>query len=384
MIHERAAAIIVAAGRGLRAGGPIPKQFAKVHGMPVLRRSADAFAGLKTIVVVVNPDDRALAEQALQGGKALVRLVAGGASRQASVRAGLEALSDEGPDIVLIHDAARPLVTRETIQAVMSALSGADGAIPCAAVADTLKAGTSGLVTGTVSRDGLWRAQTPQGFRYEKILAAHRMVEGEDLTDDAAVAERAGMSVAIVPAPATNIKLTTPEDFIMAEALLAAQIGDIRTGSGFDVHQFGAGDHVWLCGVKIPHSAGLVGHSDADAGLHALTDAILGAIGEGDIGVHFPPSDSRWRGAASDQFLAHAADLVRARGGIVAHVDVTLICEAPKIGPHREAMRARIAQILDLTLDRVSVKATTTEKLGFTGRREGIAAQALATIRLPL
>lgn len=341
-----------------------------------------AFASLAQTVVVISPDDRPLADAALIGLPGII-FVAGGASRQGSVRAGLEALADIAPEFVLIHDAARPLVTGQIVDDVLAALDTNDGAIPAAAVTDTLKAGRDGLISGTVPREGLWRAQTPQGFRFSKILAAHRAAADVDLTDDAAVAERAGMTVALVPSPATNIKLTSPEDFQMAEALLAAQLADIRTGSGFDVHQFGLGDHVWLCGVKVPHSAGLVGHSDADAGLHALTDAILGAIGAGDIGVHFPPSDAQWKGAASDRFLAHAASLVRAKGGIVAHADVTLICEAPKVGPHREAMRARIAQILGLTLDRVSVKATTTEQLGFTGRREGIAAQAIATIRLP-
>jgi 2-C-methyl-D-erythritol 4-phosphate cytidylyltransferase / 2-C-methyl-D-erythritol 2,4-cyclodiphosphate synthase len=383
MIHGKAAAIIVAAGRGLRAGGPVPKQYAVLAGLPVLRRSTAAFRACEEIIVVVHPDDRSLAQTALAGLERL-RIVDGGATRQASVRGGLEALAGAPPEFVLIHDAARPFVSTGTIAAVMAALETSDGAIPAATVSDTLKSGSAGRITGTVPRDGLWRAQTPQGFHFAKILAAHRIAASEDLTDDAAVAERAGLSVALVPSPALNFKLTTPEDFHMAEALLAAQLGDIRTGSGFDVHQFGPGDHIWLCGVKIPHTGGLVGHSDADAGLHALTDAILGAIGAGDIGVHFPPSDARWRGAASDQFLAHAASLVRAKGGVIAHVDVTLICEAPKIGPHREAMRARMAEILALAIDRISVKATTTEKLGFTGRREGLAAQAIATVRLPL
>lgn len=383
MSRDRAAAIIVAAGRGVRAGGPVPKQYAILGGQSVLRRSALALAGLAQTVVVINPDDTTMAEAALAGLPG-VQLVSGGATRQASVRAGLEALAANAPDRVLIHDAARPLVSQQTVQDVLSALDSADGAVAAAPVSDTLKSAMGAAISGTVPREGLWRAQTPQGFRFEKILAAHRAAAGDDLTDDAAVAERAGLTVALVPSPASNFKLTTSEDFEMAEAMLAARLGDIRTGSGFDVHQFAPGDHVWLCGVKIPHNAGLAGHSDADVGLHALTDAILGAIGAGDIGLHFPPSDARWKGAASHQFLAHAARLVAGKGGIVAHADVTLICEAPKIGPHREAMRAQIAQILGLAMDRVSVKATTTEKLGFTGRREGIAAQAIATIRLPL
>lgn len=382
----RAAVVIVAAGRGLRAGGPVPKQFVRLGGIPVLRRSVLAFVGLpeiNEIVIVIHPGDQAQAEAALVG-LGQVRLIRGGATRQASVRAGLLALRDSAPDAVLIHDAARPFVTSATVLELLAALARTEGAIPAAAVNDTLKSGSDGLITGTVPREALWRAQTPQAFRYRAIAAAHDAFADEDLTDDAAVAERAGLNVAIVPSPATNFKLTTPEDFQMAEALVAASQGDIRTGSGFDVHQFGPGDHLWLCGIRIPHSNGLVGHSDADAGLHALTDAILGAIGEGDIGVHFPPSDPKWKGAASDRFLAHAADLVRAKRGTISHCDVTLICETPKIGPHRDAMRARISQILDVPLDRVSVKATTTEKLGFTGRKEGLAAQAIATVRLPL
>jgi 2-C-methyl-D-erythritol 4-phosphate cytidylyltransferase / 2-C-methyl-D-erythritol 2,4-cyclodiphosphate synthase len=382
----RIAAIIVAAGRGNRAGGTIPKQFVSLHGRTVLRRAVDAFLAsgrIGRLIVVIHPDDQTLANLALQSVPEVLT-APGGASRQTSVRAGLEALTDWRPDLVLIHDAARPLVDIETIGAVVDALKSHDGAIAAAPVTDTLKSARDGLATGTVSRDGLWRAQTPQGFRFDKILEAHRVFANEDVTDDAALAEHAGLRVAIVPSPAANLKLTVPEDFAMAEALLSARLGDIRTGSGFDVHRFGPGDHVWLCGVKLPYSAGLVGHSDADVGLHALTDAILGAIGAGDIGVHFPPSDPKWRNAASNQFLTHAAALVRAKDGVVANVDVTLICEAPKIGPHRDAMRARIADILEIAHERVSVKATTTETLGFTGRREGVAAQAIATIRLPL
>jgi 2-C-methyl-D-erythritol 4-phosphate cytidylyltransferase/2-C-methyl-D-erythritol 2,4-cyclodiphosphate synthase len=386
MNQGRSAVVIVAAGRGLRAGGPVPKQYARLGGQPVLRRSALAFRQIpeiQEIVAVIHPADRALAEAALSD-IARIRLVDGGATRQASVRAGLTSLKYDRPDTVLIHDAARPFVDKTTILDLLAALSRADGAIPAAPLSDTLKSGAAGRVTGTVPRDGLWRAQTPQAFRFQAIAEAHDALATEDLTDDAALAERLGLKIVIVPSPSTNFKLTTPEDFQMAEALLAAHLADIRTGSGFDVHQFGPGDHLWLCGIRVPHSAGLVGHSDADAGLHALTDAILGAIGEGDIGLHFLPSDMRWKGASSDRFLAHAAELVRTKGGQIAHCDVTLICEAPKIGPHREAMRSRIAEILDLAVARVSVKATTTEKLGFTGRKEGLAAQAIATVRLPL
>jgi 2-C-methyl-D-erythritol 4-phosphate cytidylyltransferase/2-C-methyl-D-erythritol 2,4-cyclodiphosphate synthase len=289
------------------------------------------------------------------------------------------ALAAHKPDLVLIHDAARPLVSPALIDRVIAALADADAAIPMLAVADTLKREDGGTWT-TVARDGLMRAQTPQGFRFEEIVKAHRSFAHRGLTDDMAVAELAGLKIVRVPGEDTNMKITTPEDFTIAERLLDAG-AEYRTGLGFDAHRFAAGDHVWLCGVKIPHDHGLEGHSDADAGLHALTDAILGAIGAGDIGEHFPPTDPQWRGASSDRFLAHAAKLAHAAGASVAHCDVTLICERPKLAPHREAMRARIAEILALDIARVSVKATTTEGMGFTGRREGIAAQAIATLR---
>jgi 2-C-methyl-D-erythritol 4-phosphate cytidylyltransferase/2-C-methyl-D-erythritol 2,4-cyclodiphosphate synthase len=286
-------------------------------------------------------------------------------------------------DRVLIHDAARCLVKPATIAHVLEALDSVQGAAPALPVTDTLKRCQPGGGMETVSREDLFSVQTPQGFHFTPILAAHRQAAGLDLTDDLAVAERAGLSLALVPGDSGNIKITHPEDFAKAERLMAQDLSDIRTGSGFDVHAFGPGDHVWLCGVRVAHEAGLVGHSDADVGLHAITDAILGAIAEGDIGRHFPPGDPRWLGAPSAIFLEKAANLVRSRRGLIASLDVTLICERPKIGPHAADMRARVAQIAGITMDRVSIKATTTERLGFTGRAEGIAAQAIATVRLP-
>ena len=299
------------------------------------------------------------------------------------MRAGLSALS-EGIEAVMIHDAARPLLTRTHIEALLTALEAADGALPALAVSDTLKrTGADGVVAATADRAGLWRAQTPQAFRRAVLEAAYAAwPPGETPTDDAAVVERSGGRVVLTPGDPRLMKLTYPEDFPMAEAL-AGTARIVRVGQGIDAHRFGPGQSVWLCGVEIAHGHGLVGHSDADAGLHALTDAILGAIGEGDIGDHFPPTDPRWKGAASDKFLLHAVELVRAKGGRVLNADVTLICEAPKIKPHRAAMRARVAALLDLPVDRVSVKATTTEEMGFTGRREGIAAQAVATVETP-
>jgi 2-C-methyl-D-erythritol 4-phosphate cytidylyltransferase/2-C-methyl-D-erythritol 2,4-cyclodiphosphate synthase len=296
---------------------------------------------------------------------------------------GLEALAHHKPDYVLIHDGARPLVSSQTIDGVIAALrEGADAAVPLVPVADTLRRLDNGKWV-TVSRDGLHRAQTPQGFRFHKILKAHRDHAREDLTDDMALAELAGLDIVVISGEESNIKITTGKDFGLAEQLLAARLGEVRTGYGYDAHRFAPGDHVWLCGVKIAHDHSLEGHSDADAALHALTDAILGAIGAGDIGEHFPPTDERWRGAPSWKFLDHAANLVRAAGGAIVNCDVTVICEGPKISPHRDAMRTRVAEILSLDVSRVSVKATTTEGMGFTGRREGLAAQAVATVRVP-
>ncbi|WP_114391633.1 bifunctional 2-C-methyl-D-erythritol 4-phosphate cytidylyltransferase/2-C-methyl-D-erythritol 2,4-cyclodiphosphate synthase [Oleisolibacter albus] len=379
-------ALIVAAGRGERFGADVPKQYLSLAGRTVLRRSVEAFLHhpqVDAVRVVINPAHRDLYKDALAG-LDLPEPVAGGASRQESVCNGLEALAGaQAPDLVLIHDAARPLVDAATIARVIAALAEAPAAIAATPLADTLKRERGGTVVATVDRSGLWRARTPQGFRFREILAAHRAARGMELTDDSAVAEEVGLPVTLVPSNPDNLKVTHGYDLARAERLIMAELGDVRTGTGFDVHKFADGDHVWLCGVKVPHSHALDGHSDADVGLHALTDAILGAIGSGDIGTHFPPSDPQWKGADSARFLRHAADLVAARGGVIAHVDVTLICERPKVGPHRDAMVARMAGILGLCPSRVSIKATTTEGLGFTGRREGIAAQAAATVRLP-
>ena len=378
-----AVALIVAAGRGQRAGGETPKQYQALAGQSVLRRCWSAFAGRRRIgrvVTVIHPGDRALHDAALAGLDPLPP-VAGGATRQESCRRGLEALAGDPPRHVLIHDAARPLIDAATIGRVLDALESGPAAIAAVPVVDTLKlAGAGGHVERTVDRAGLWRAQTPQGFHYQAILEAHRRAAAQSLTDDAAVAEAAGMTVALVPGSEDNIKITSKGDFARAERLLGG--GDIRVGTGFDVHRFDEGSHLMLCGIRINHDRSLAGHSDADVGLHAITDAVLGAIGEGDIGVHFPPAEARWRGADSGRFLQHAASMVAARGGEIRHLDVTIICEAPKIGPHREAMRARIAELTGLDAGRVSVKATTTEGLGFAGRGEGIAAQATATVRL--
>ncbi|MGH6889549.1 MAG: bifunctional 2-C-methyl-D-erythritol 4-phosphate cytidylyltransferase/2-C-methyl-D-erythritol 2,4-cyclodiphosphate synthase [Rhizomicrobium sp.] len=380
------AAVIVAAGHGQRAGGGVPKQFRPLAGIPVLRRSVLAFAALSdiaTLVVVAAAARRADCERALAGIAHLV-YANGGATRQESVRNGLAALESKAPDFVLVHDAARPLVSQALICRVIEALqSGTSAAVPLLPVADTLKRKERGVWT-TVPREGLWRAQTPQGFRFEALLAAHRAWSGAEATDDVAVAERAGIEVVRVDGEDINLKITTEEDFVHAEKLLGGAMNEFRTGIGFDAHRFTAGDHVWLCGVKIAHEAGLEGHSDADAGLHALTDAILGALGAGDIGRHFPPTEERWRGAPSSHFLAHARDFVGHANGAIVHCDVTLVCEKPKIAPHRDAMRARIAEILEIEVSRVSVKATTTEGMGFVGRSEGLAAQAVATVRLPV
>lgn len=388
-------AIIVAAGRGSRAGAGGPKQYRDLAGEPVLARTVRAFLdhpGVDAVRVIIHADDHDLYEHSLA---ALIRHpkllspVKGGAERQDSVRLGLESLEASAPAIVLIHDAARPFIDAATIARVIDGARAHGGAIAALPVFDTIKKSDGGAhpcIGDTVPREGLWRAQTPQGFRYADILAAHRKAAGEALTDDAAVAERAGMKVSLVAGSPDNMKITQAEDFGMAEILLGRKrmMAEFRTGTGFDVHEFEDGDAVILCGVAIPHGRKLKGHSDADAGMHALTDAILGAIGEGDIGDHFPPSDMKWKGAPSRIFLEKARDLVTERGGAIAHCDITLICEAPRIGPHREKMRAALADILRIAPDRISVKATTTEGLGFTGRREGIAAMATATVRLPM
>ena len=373
------AALIVAGGRGERAGGGVAKQYRALLGKPVLAWTVSAFRQADLVQVVIGASDGDAFAAATAGLKVLPPAT-GGPNRQESVRLGLEALSAHSPEFVLIHDAARPLASAALIGRVTEALrNGSEAVVPVLPVTDALKR-QEGDGLAAVSRDGLYRAQTPQGFRFDAILDAHRAQRGREAVDDIAIVENAGLKITTVPGDERNMKITAPEDFALAESLLG---GQSRTGMGFDAHRFGPGDHVWLCGLKIPHSAGLIGHSDADAGLHALTDAILGALGAGDIGQHFPPTDERWRGASSDKFLKHASDLVAEAGGSVVHCDVTLICEAPKIGPHREAMRARVADILGLDVSRISVKATTTEGMGFTGRREGIAAQAVATIRLP-
>jgi 2-C-methyl-D-erythritol 4-phosphate cytidylyltransferase/2-C-methyl-D-erythritol 2,4-cyclodiphosphate synthase len=377
------AAVIVAAGEGLRAGPGAPKAWRTLAGKPVLRWSAEALldAGADEIVLVLGRNRVALAEEALAGLERW-RAVPGGATRAASVQAGLAAVSGDGP--VLIHDAARPFVTTDHVRRLLAALEGAEGAILALPVPDTLKRSGGGLVEATVPRDGLWRAQTPQAFRLGALRAAYEAWPGgEEPTDDAAVVERAGGRVALVPGDPMLMKLTWPEDFAMAERLAGAQ-RIVRIGQGVDAHRFGPGKSVWLCGVEIPHEQGLVGHSDADCALHALTDAVLGAIAEGDIGAHFPPSDPQWKGVSSDRFLAHAVARLAARGGRVLNADVTLVCERPKIGPHREAMRARVAEIMGLAVDQVSVKATTTEGMGFTGRGEGLMAQAVVTVEAPI
>jgi len=379
-------ALIVAAGRGARFGGTLPKQYLALGGTSVLRHAVAAFAAhprIAGVLVTIRPEDRALFDHAVSGVSVLAP-VPGGAERQDSVRLGLEALAAHKPDRVLIHDGARPFPDAALIDRVIDGLDRASAAIPGLALGDTIKRVEDGHIVETVDRSQLWRAQTPQGFHFDAILAAHRQMAGRVLTDDAAVAEAAGIAPLIVAGSEENLKVTTIEDLAAAERLLAAGQGDLRVGQGFDVHPFGPGDHVMVCGVAIPHEVAPVGHSDADVGLHALTDAVLGAIGAGDIGMHFPPSDPRWRGASSDRFLAYAATLVRERGGAIAAVDVTIICERPKIAPYRDRMIERLAEILEISPGRVSVKATTTERLGFTGRGEGIAAQAVATVRLPL
>lgn len=379
----RTAGLIVAAGRGLRLGASAPKQYLPLGGETVLRRALNALLSHPAVVlvqVVIHPADRERYEAAL-GEVADPRLAPpapGGPTRSASVLAGLEALALHAPDLVLIHDAARPFLRPEIVSAVLAALEEAPAAFPALPVVDALWRASGGLAAGSVDRAELWRAQTPQGFRFRDILAAHRAHVG-DAADDVAVARAAGLAVRLVPGDENNYKITTAADLDKARRSVGGEM-DVRTGNGFDVHAFGPGDGVTLCGVRIAFGFGLVGHSDADVGMHALTDAIFGALGEGDIGQWFPPSDDRWRGASSEIFLRKAVARVRDRGFAVTHLDCTLVCEAPKIGPHAEAMRAAVAAVAGLEPDRISVKATTSERLGFTGRREGIAALATATL----
>ena len=386
---ERTAAILVAAGRGLRAGAGGPKQYRSIGGQPVIFRAMEPFCRHPQVFAVqpvLNPDDIEMFNAAVSG-LAYAPPAPGGATRQASVHAGLEALVDERPEIVLIHDAARPFVSEGLISRAIEAAARTGAAVPAIAVADTIKlVDGSGNVEATPERARLRIAQTPQAFRFDVILDAHRRAAREgraDFTDDAALAEWAGLTIATFEGDVANMKLTTPEDFVREEARLAAALGDIRTGTGYDVHALGEGDHLMICGVRVPHSCGFLAHSDGDVGLHALVDAILGALADGDIGSHFPPSDMKWKGASSDQFLKYAVERVTARGGRIANLEVTLICERPKIGPLRDTMRARISEISGVNISRVAVKATTSERLGFTGREEGIAATASATIRLP-
>lgn len=387
------AALVVAAGRGSRAAKPgaPPKQYAGLGGKIVLSRTLEAFCThpeVDHVLTVIAADDHALYDAASAPVPARAKLlapVAGGAERQHSVLNGLRALEHVAPDIVLIHDAARPLTPPDVISRVISGVNAHGASIAAVPVADTLKRGENDVITGTLDRTGLWRAQTPQGFNYAAIRSAHEAAARTEqvFTDDASIAEWAGMTVALSLGAERNLKITSLEDMAVAEKLIAQKI-ETRTGSGFDVHAFGPGDTLWLCGVPIQHSQTLAGHSDADVGLHALTDALLGAVGAGDIGAHFPPSDPQWRAASSRIFLEHAGEEVARRGGRIINADVTLICETPKIGPHRETMRAAIAEILGLAAGRVSVKATTTERLGFTGRGEGIAAMATVSVAIPV
>jgi 2-C-methyl-D-erythritol 4-phosphate cytidylyltransferase/2-C-methyl-D-erythritol 2,4-cyclodiphosphate synthase len=386
----RVAAIVVAAGRGERAGGDVPKQYRNIAGEPMIRPTLRAFLDHSLIGVVqpvINASDAQLYRAATAGLEKLPPPVSGGATRQASVRAGLEAIAVRAPDLVLIHDAARPFLSGALVDRAIAAGKSAGAAVPGIVVADTVKAIDGGaIVVETLDRSRLRIVQTPQAFAFDLILDAHRRAAAAGLdsfTDDAALAEWAGHRVSVFEGEAGNVKVTTNGDFDRAEILHLAGLADVRTGNGFDVHAFIDGDHVMLGGVRIPHSRGVTGHSDADVALHALVDAILGALADGDIGTHFPPSDPQWKGASSDRFLAFASQRVRARRGIIAHLDVTVVCEAPRVSPHRDAMRARIAAIAGITVERVGVKATTSEELGFTGRGEGIVAMATATIRLP-
>jgi len=384
------AAVIVAAGRGHRAGSEVPKQYRHIAGEPVIRPTLNAFLGhlqVGAVQPVIHPDDADAFHAATVGLKDLLPPVWGGATRQASVRAGLEALRKSAPDFVLIHDAARPFLSDGLITRAIAAAQLHGAAVPAIAIADTVKRiDAHDMVTETLDRSHLRTVQTPQAFAYGLISDLHRRAAAagrEDFTDDAALAEWAGHRVSVFAGESGNVKLTTRDDFARAEALRSALLADMRIGNGFDVHAFSEGNHVMLGGIRIAHSRGVTGHSDADVVLHALVDAILGALAEGDIGTHFPPSDPQWKGASSDRFLDFACERVRARSGVIANLDVTIVCEAPRVSPHRDAKRARIAAIAGIAVDRVAVKATTSEKLGFAGRGEGIMAMATATLRLP-
>ena len=381
------AAVIAAAGRGARAGGDVPKQYARIGGEPVLRRAVDVFAAhpaVSTVVIVIHPDDEALARQAV--GPMPVHFVTGGASRQESVYNGLNFLDNIDPEFVLIHDAARPFVTAEIVSWCLDAARRHGAATAGVAMADTVKkTDGEGIVTETIARNGLWRAQTPQAFRYRDLMAAHESGAGRGLTDDAAVAETAGLSVAVSPGSEGNFKITSGADLARADRIAQASVPARATvvGHGFDVHRFGPGNHIVLCGVRIDHTHGVEGHSDADVALHALTDALLGALGQGDIGQHFPDSDPQWRDAASDRFVRHALDLVAAAGGRPVNLDLTIVCELPKLQPYYGAMKQNLRNLTGLPPARIGLKATTTEGLGFAGRGEGLAAQAVVSLDLP-
>jgi 2-C-methyl-D-erythritol 4-phosphate cytidylyltransferase/2-C-methyl-D-erythritol 2,4-cyclodiphosphate synthase len=375
----RIAALLVAAGSGTRFGSETPKQFLPLAGVPIIRRAAEAL--LAEVDVLLPVGDAAMIGAALAGLPHLPA-VPGGRERQDSVLAGLEALVAAAPDIVLVHDAARPVIPPGTIAALLTALERADGAIPALAVADTLKRGEHSIIVGTVPRAGLFRAQTPQAFHFPLLLRVHRAAVGQAATDDASLLEAAGHKVQLVAGSDTNVKVTVKEDLVRLDTASRSTLIP-RVGTGFDVHRLEPGRKLMLCGVEVPHELGLSGHSDADVGIHALCDAIYGALAEGDIGRHFPPSEATWKDADSARFLAHAAGRITARGGILANADVTLICERPKITPHAGAMMARLADILGVDASLVSVKATTTERLGFPGRGEGIAAQAAVCVLLP-
>jgi 2-C-methyl-D-erythritol 4-phosphate cytidylyltransferase / 2-C-methyl-D-erythritol 2,4-cyclodiphosphate synthase len=380
----KTAALIVAAGKGLRTGADLPKQYARLAGKALVRYAVERLSchpAISGVFTVIGEGQNALLDEAL-GGITLSGIIIGGAERQDSVRAGLEAIAQAGGyDAVLIHDAARPIIPAEVIDRLVEALATRPGAVPALPVVDTLAMVEADFLGATVDRSTLIRVQTPQAFRLSAILDAHRQWQGGVATDDAQMARAAGHAVAIVEGSAMLEKITHADDLARMEAQMNAQMIS-RTGMGYDVHRLETGEELWLCGVKLEHTKGLSGHSDADVALHALVDALLGAAAVGDIGSHFPPSDPQWKGAASSRFVEHARDLIAGAGGVIDHVDLTIICEAPKIGPHREAMRARLASLLQVKLGQISIKATTTERLGFTGREEGIAAQAVATIRM--
>jgi 2-C-methyl-D-erythritol 4-phosphate cytidylyltransferase/2-C-methyl-D-erythritol 2,4-cyclodiphosphate synthase len=386
MMAARVVAVVVAGGRGARVGGEIPKQYRMIAGVPMIRSSLALFADhaqVDAVQPVIHSDDADLFATA-SAGLDVLPPVLGRETRQGSVQSGLEAVAPLNPDIVLVHDAARPFASPTLVARAIAAAAESAAAVPAMPVSDTVKqVDDAGRVAATLDRSRLVTVQTPQAFAFPPLLDAHRRAAAagrDDFTDDAALAEWAGMTVAVFAGERANVKLTTADDVARAEA---ERLLDVRTGSGFDVHAFGEGDHIMLGGVRVPHTGGVVGHSDADVALHALTDAVLGALADGDIGWHFPPSDPQWRGVSSDRFLSFACERVRARGGLIAHLDVTIVCEAPRIGPHRDAMRARVAEIAGIAVERVAVKATTSETLGFTGRREGLVAMATATIRLP-